>query len=158
MNTVQFLKAEFPALLDKLKSDDKPNWGIMGPQHMVEHLSGVIMISNGRFEAPAMYETEKLQRNYDYIIKGQNRLKRNTKAPILPDEPLPLRFGSLSEAKEKLLKSLDSFFTHHESNPGKKYMHPAFGLLNFEEWAYFHAIHCQYHLDQFGLYEGGAAL
>jgi hypothetical protein len=41
-------------------------------------------------------------------------------------------------------------------NPESEQMHPAFGMLNFEDWVYFHSIHAQYHLDQFGLYEGGA--
>ncbi len=158
MNPSKFLQEDFPALLNELKSEDKAVWGIMGPQHMVEHLSGIVMISNGRFEAPPMYEQDKLERNYNYIIKNQNRIKRNTKAPILPDNPLPLRFESLAAAKEKLLKSLDTFFEYHDKNKGLKIMHPAFGKLNFEEWAFFHAIHCQYHLDQFGLYEGGAAV
>ncbi len=103
-----------------------------------------------------MYDEEKLSKNYNYIILGQNRLKRNTKAPILPEEPLPLRFGSLAEAKEKLLKTIDSFFKFYAENQESKQMHPAFGLLNFEDWVYFHCIHTQYHLDQFGLYEGGA--
>ena len=156
MDSINFLKTELPVLLDKLSSTAEPKWGLMSAQHMVEHLSGVIMISNGRFEAPAMYDDEKLSKNYNYIIKDKNRLKRNTKAPILPENPLPLRFASLPEAKEKLLKSLDTFFAFYASNPESKQMHPAFGLLNFEDWAYFHCIHSQYHLDQFGLYEGGA--
>jgi hypothetical protein len=156
MNHTNFLQKELPQLLEGLHATAEPKWGRMSAQHMIEHLSGIILISNGRFEAPAMYEEEKLAKNYDYIIKEQNRIKRNTKAPILPEEPLPLRFGSLDEAKEKLLKNLDSFFAHFVANPDVKYMHPAFGLLNFEEWTYFHGIHTQYHLDQFGLFEGGA--
>ena len=156
MNHTHFLKKELPVLLEGLHSTAEPKWGIMSAQHMVEHLSGVILISNGRFDEPAMYDEERLAKNHDFIIKEQNRIKRNTKAPILPEEPLPLRFGSLAEAKEKLLKTLDTFFAHFEANPDAKFMHPAFGLLNFEEWTYFHGIHTQYHLDQFGLYEGGA--
>lgn len=158
MNSQEFLQEAFPLLLEKLQADAKAVWGQMSAQHAVEHLSGVILISNGRFEAPAMYDEEKLQRNYNHVIAGKNRLKRNTKAPILPAEPLPLRFASLAEAKEKLLQNLDKFFSYYAENPEKKHVHPAFGLLGFEEWAYFHEIHCQYHLDQFGLYEGGAVL
>ncbi len=156
MDCTKFLKSELPLLLSELQSTAAPKWGLMSAQHMIEHLSGVIMISNGRFEAPAMYEEERLSKNYSYIIKEQNRIKRNTKAPILPENPLPLRFATLAEAKEKLLKSIDSFFAFYEANPDTKQMHPAFGLLNFEEWTYFHCIHTQYHLDQFGLFEGGA--
>ena len=156
MNHTHFHKKELPVLLEGLHSTAEPKWGIMSAQHMVEHLSGVILISNGRFDAPAMYDEERLAKNHDFIIKEQNRIKRNTKAPILPEEPLPLRFGSLAEAKEKLLKTLDTFFAHFEANPDAKFMHPAFGLLNFEEWTYFHGIHTQYHLDPFVLYELGA--
>jgi hydroxymethylglutaryl-CoA reductase len=156
MNYIDFLRKELPVLLEGLHATAEPKWGMMSAQHMIEHLSGVILISNGRFEAPAMYDEEKLSKNYNYIILGQNRLKRNTKAPILPEEPLPLRFGSLAEAKEKLLKTIDSFFKFYAENQESKQMHPAFGLLNFEDWVYFHCIHIQYHLDQFGLCEGGA--
>jgi hypothetical protein len=156
MDFNNFLKTALPELLDQLSATAEPKWGLMSAQHMIEHLSGVIMISNGRFEAPAMYEEERLSKNYNFIIKDRNRLKRNTKAPILPENPLPLRFASLSEAKEKLLKSLDLFFEFYAQNPELKQMHPAFGPLNFEDWSYFHCIHIQYHLDQFGLYEGGA--
>jgi hydroxymethylglutaryl-CoA reductase len=158
MNNEQFLKEEFPAILEKLAADDQPVWGKMSAQQMVEHLSGVILISNGRFEAPAMYEEEKLKRNYSFIIEAKNRLKRNTKAPILPAEPMPLRFASLAEAKEKLLQTVNSFFSYYNANPEAKQMHPAFGMLNFEEWTYFHTIHSQYHLEQFSLYEGGASV
>ena len=158
MNSIQFLKEEFPLRLQQLSEDSKAVWGVMSPQHTVEHLSGVILISDGRFPVEAMYEPEKLERNYTFIIKGKNRLRRNTKAPVLPPEPLPLRFASLTEAKDKLLATLDKFFAYYEANPEAKHMHPAFGMLNFEDWAYFHAIHCQYHLAQFGLYEGGATV
>ena len=158
MQAIQFLKEEFPLLLQQIQPDMQPVWGIMSPQHMVEHLSGTIIISDGRFPMEAMYDAEKLNKNYQFILGGQRRLKRNTKAPVLPPEPLPLRFADLEEAKTKLLSSLDKFFAHYEANPDDKQMHPAFGMLNFEDWAYFHAIHCQYHLDQFGLFEGGAAI
>lgn len=156
MSSQQFLQEEFPLLLQQLQENMQPVWGVMSPQHTVEHLSGTVIISDGRFPLEAMYEEEKLQRNYEYIIAGKRKLKRNTKAPILPPEPLPLRFASLEEAKAKLLAAMDKFFVYYAANPDAKQMHPAFGMLGFEDWTYFHAIHCQYHLDQFGLYEGGA--
>jgi oxepin-CoA hydrolase/3-oxo-5,6-dehydrosuberyl-CoA semialdehyde dehydrogenase len=153
-----FLKDEFPKLLDQIHPDLEAQWGVMGPQHMVEHLSMVMMISNGRAQASPFYEEEKLQKNYIRIIENKNLLKRNTKAPILPTEAPPLHFKSMEEAKGKLLKNMALFFDHFDENPEIKYMHPAFGMLNFEEWAYFHAIHSKYHLEQFGLYEGGTML
>jgi hydroxymethylglutaryl-CoA reductase len=153
---IKFLKEELWPKLAELKPDTPAKWGKMGPQHMVEHLGSTTIISYGRFDAPAMYEEEKLKRNYEYIIQGRRRLKQSTNAPVLPEEPLPLRFDSLETAIDKLKKLMDDFLAHFEEHPEAKYMHPAFGLLNFEEWAYFHAMHAQYHLDQFALYEGGA--
>lgn len=153
---IEFLKTELWLLLAELKADTPAKWGKMGAQHMVEHLGSTSIISYGRFNAPAMYDEEKLKRNYAYIIQGRRRLKQSTNAPILPAEPLPLRFDSLEKAIEKLKGLVHDFLAHFEAHPNAKYMHPAFGMLNFEEWAYFHAMHAQYHLDQFGLYEGGA--
>ena len=152
----QFLQEEFWTLLNQINENDKPQWGLMSAQHMVEHLGGLFVISNGTLEVSPMYDEEKLNRNKAYIIDGKKRLIRNTKAPVLPDTLLPLRFASFEEAKQKLKKGMDKFFAYHTDNPGTLIMHPAFGKLNYEEWCYFHEIHNQYHLDQFGKYEGGA--
>ena len=157
MDDLLFLNKELPQLLTKLEADTKPVWGVMSAQHMVEHLSGVVLISNGRFDAPAMYEEERLIKNRNYIIDNRNRLKKNNKATILPEEPLPLRFASLAEAITKLDSALKIFHQFYSEHPGASRMHPAFGPLNYEQWTYFHFIHAQYHLCQFGLYEGGAA-
>lgn len=153
---IKFLKEELWTKLNELDAKASAKWGKMGPQQMVEHLGSTTIISYGRFDAPTIYEEEKLKQNYSYIIEGRRRLKQSTTAPILPEEPLPLRFESLELAIEKLKKLIEDFLAHFDQNPKAKYMHPAFGMLNFEEWAYFHAMHAQYHLDQFGLYEGGA--
>lgn len=157
MNDLEFLNYEFPRLIKKLSADTKPEWGVMSAQHMVEHLGGVVLISNGRFDAPAMYEEDRLNKNRAYIIDNRNKLKKNTKSPALPEEPLPLRFTSLEEAISKLDTALKTFHQYYAEKPGITRMHPAFGPLNYEQWVYFHAIHAQYHLSQFGLYEGGAA-
>ncbi len=157
MSDLEFLNVELPQLLKKLETDSKPVCGVMSAQHMVEHLSGVVLISNGRFDAPGMYDEAKLNKNKVHIIDNRNRLKKNTKAPALPDEPIPLRFTSLQEAIIKLDASLKKFQQYFTENPSASRMHPAFGPLNYEEWTYFHVIHSQYHLCQFGLFEGGAA-
>ncbi|MEO5782016.1 MAG: DUF1569 domain-containing protein, partial [Ginsengibacter sp.] len=77
--------------------------------------------------------------------------KENTKAPVLPEEPLPLRYTTMQQAKEELTKSVDEFFEFFKNDADKKTLHPAFGELNFDEWVQLHHKHVIHHLKQFVL-------
>jgi len=125
----------------------------MTPQHLVEHLGGIMVISTGRFEVKAMYEEERLKQNYTYIIQGRKGLTPNGIKNATAATLKPLRFKDLTEAKVKLKTGLEAFMAYYEAHPEVSNLHPAFGQLNFEEWAYFHAMHSQYHLYQFGQYD-----
>jgi hypothetical protein len=70
---------------------------------------------------------------------------------VLPEEPLPLRSGSMDEALAELEREVSSFFDYFSENQQKKTLHPAFGELNFEEWVQLHHKHVKHHLKQFGV-------
>lgn len=50
MNKRDFLTTKFPELLNNLSSDTEANFGLMTPQHMVEHLIGAIEIATEKYE------------------------------------------------------------------------------------------------------------
>ena len=131
-----------------LKAEAK--FGIMTPQHMVEHLILTLKMSAGRIPIPEIVPTEKQLAQKQALLFTDLPFPQGIKAPGLPDTLLDLRFPDLETAKEELIKSWDVYQMLFQENPTKQTPHPRFGLLNFEEWERFHAKHIDHHLSQFG--------
>ena len=145
-----FLKNDFFLLINKLKGDEKAKWGKMNAQQMIEHVSAFFKVSTQKIQFPLTTPVEHLPKYKEFLL-SEKEFKENTKAPVLPEEPLPLRYSNMQEALEKLKKSVDEFFEFFKNDPDKKTLHPAFGDLNFDEWVQLHHKHITHHLKQFGL-------
>ena len=145
-----FLKNDFFLLINKLKGDEKAKWGKMNAQQMIEHVSAFFKVSTQKIQFPLTTPVEHLPKYKEFLL-SEKEFKENTKAPVLPEEPLPLRYSNMQEALEKLKKSVDEFFEFFKTDPDKKTLHPAFGDLNFDEWVQLHHKHVTHHLKQFGL-------
>ena len=145
-----FLKNDFLLLINKLKGDEKAKWGKMNAQQMIEHVSAFFKVSTQKIQFPLTTPVEHLPKYKEFLL-SEKEFRENTKAPVLPEEPLPLRYSNMQEALEKLKKSVDEFFEFFKNDPDKKTLHPAFGDLNFDEWVQLHHKHVTHHLKQFGL-------
>ncbi|MDP5171374.1 MAG: DUF1569 domain-containing protein [Bacteroidia bacterium] len=147
----EFLTEEVPRLLETLTPNATRYWGKMSPQHMVEHVAGLFVLSTKpNHEQPIFIPEDKFSKAVAWLWTDK-AFRQNTKAPIMPDEPLPLRFADLAEAKEKFGISLNRFYEFFLPNIDLKVVHPAFGPLNGTEWQRFHYKHVQHHFRQFGL-------
>lgn len=148
-----FLKEALIPLIQKLDPEQKAAWGLMSPQHMVEHLSMIFAISNGKFQFPISADQAKLDRRKARFFAEDLPFPRDIKVSALPkDKTLPLRFANMTEAIAVLEKELNRFWTFFGENPEATNVHPVFGNLNETEWIEFHARHCRHHLMQFGLW------
>ncbi|MGI8582628.1 MAG: DUF1569 domain-containing protein [Chitinophagaceae bacterium] len=147
-----FLKNEFVFLVNKLKGDEKGKWGKMNAQQMVEHVSGFFKVSTEKIHFPLTTPLEHLPKYKEFLLSDKE-FRENTKAPVLPEEPLPLHFSTMKEALDELKKSVDDFFDFFKGDASKTTLHPAFGKLNFDEWVQLHHKHVIHHLKQFGLME-----
>lgn len=147
-----FLKSGQFALMEKLTSTTTPRWGIMSAQHMVEHICSLYIFTLEKTKIQAFYSPDKLQRNYDYLILHKQPFRKNVKLPGL-EKPLPLRQPDLKTSIETLQQLVHGFYAYFEQFPTQKTLHPAVGLLSFEEWEWIHYAHCHHHLYQFGLTE-----
>ncbi len=145
-----FLKNDFLFLINKLKGDEKAKWGKMNAQQMVEHVSAFFKVSTQKIQFPLVTPVEHLPKYKEFLL-SEKEFRENTKAPVLPEEPLPLRYPNMQEAKDKLKLSVAEFFEFFKNEPDKKTLHPAFGDLNFDEWVQLHHKHIMHHLKQFGL-------
>jgi len=149
-NQEKFLKETQFELLAQLDKDSTPQWGRMTAQHMVEHLSSLYLFTIEKIKGVTFYEAEKLQRNYNYLIRDQQPFKKNVKIKQLDKLP-DLRFESIEVAREKLKGLVEKFYAFYAEDKAKKTMHPACGPLNFEDWEWAHYSHARHHLEQFGL-------
>lgn len=147
----QFLSTELPELLKNLEPDTKPNFGLMTPQHMVEHITMVVKTSIKRYGEPENPPTDKQLGFQKFIAKGaimKHRPSNKTK------EDLPiLKYESLEKALAQVPVAIERFYQHFEAHPDVKAYNPFFGELSFEELELFHYQHLRYHCWQFGLLE-----
>ena len=148
----KFLAIDFIPLLKKLNGNETGKWGKMNAQQMTEHVSGFFKVSTQKIHFPLTTSLEHLTKYKEFLLSDKE-FKENTKAPVLPEEPLPLKFATLQQAIDDLQKSVSDFFKFFKDQPTKTTLHPAFGELNFNEWVQLHYKHVTHHLRQFGLME-----
>ena len=146
---IDYLKNFIP-LLANLKGDEKGKWGKMNAQQMTEHVSAFFKVSTKKIHFPLTTPLEHLPK-YKEFLWSDKEFKENTKAPVLPEEPLPLHYATMQLAIDDLKKSLAYFFEFFKNDPLKTTLHPAFGELNFDEWVQLHYKHVTHHVKQFGL-------
>jgi hypothetical protein len=145
-----FLRTKFITLLQQLKTEEPQRWGKMNVQQMIEHLTDSVMLASGKLKLPVVTPPEKLERLREFLL-SEKPFKENTKSPVMPEEPMPLRKHTKEAAIGKLKEELIYFFEVFEKNPGYKTINPVFGELNFEENVQLLHKHALHHLKQFGV-------
>ena len=142
-------QTELESILENLNENSTRLFGLMTPQHMLEHLIITFKLSSGRIKIPEFVPNEK-QLGYKQLLLGTDmEFPKGIRAPGLPEDLLPLRFESLAIAKEKLRSAIDEFHSFFTTHPGEATTHPRFGKLTYEEWEVFHDKHLKHHLGQF---------
>ena len=153
MSTHQsFLKGEALSLLQELKEDAVAKFGLMTPQHMVEHLIWVTKTTIGRKGEPEGEPTKSHLYFQKFIDNGaifQYRPKEGTS----PADLKALKYSSLKEAIDQVAPAIDRFYQHYEENPESVAYNPVMGELTQDQLELFHAQHYRWHLHQFGLIE-----
>ena len=141
---------KFSAKINLLKSNQKPVWGKMSAQHMVEHLIFAVKMGNGKLKFECINPLFKLPTLKKFLMS--NRLMpKGFVNPVIGPDNLPLDYSSLEEAKNKLKAEIGDYYHFFEENPGAKPVNATFGKLNKDEWDHFHKKHFTHHLEQFGL-------
>ena len=137
--------------LGKLSTDAKPAWGMMTPQHMVEHIDWFYQIALGKIEAkrttPDKY-IDKMQASlYDY-----KSMPKEFPHPLLKKGATEdLRYENLAAAKAALLLAMDEVAAFFKANPDGTLPNSVFGDLGEYEWELYNQKHAHHHFEQFGL-------
>ncbi|WP_194774208.1 DUF1569 domain-containing protein [Pararhodonellum marinum] len=151
MKTNDFIQETLAEGLDRLTVDHKALFGLMGPQHMVEHLILTFKLSVGRIAYPEVNPTAEALLFKQRLLYTDAEMRRGIKHPHSNDTLPALRFEHLEQAKAALGKAWEEFKNYYSTNPTAQHTHPLFGHLNHSEWLRFHDKHIRHHFRQFGL-------
>lgn len=146
-----FLLNEYIPLLKKLKDDEKPLWGKLSAQGMIEHMTDSIGIGWGRVTYPMYTPPDKLPKMREFMLSDKP-FRENTPNPYMNDVP-PLRNKNIAEAIQELETEIRNFVNYHHQHPGIVIQNPFFGNLNYGEWLHLLHKHALHHLKQFNLLE-----
>ncbi len=135
---------------EKLSPETKPLWGIMTPQHMVEHLLLTVKVSNNKIKVECLNPHEKIPTLKRFLL-SERPLPKYFINPIIGEGLLPLQFNNYKDAIDSLKIEIEDFYKFFENNPDVLITNPTFGELNKTEWEIFHKKHFTHHLSQFGV-------
>lgn len=153
-NKNDFSSKQVENLLKNLSQTSRPLWGIMTPQHAVEHLTISVKASVGKTK-PIVVVSKKEEAYYKKVLLSDDSLwPQGLKNPLLPeDKLLPLRYATLEKAKDSLIFAVKEFEHYYTGHPHASHPNPFLGHLKYEEWQQFHFKHFRHHFIQFGLLE-----
>lgn len=135
--------------LNRLSPDDRPKWGAMSAQRMVEHLTDTLRIATGKNPQKLEIPEEKIERMLAFL---------DSEKPMAQGIAVPFATPDMVVRNEELELAIDEFVEEwlefeelYESNPEHKEVHPFYGPLDYEQWKKLSAKHHTHHFTQFGL-------
>lgn len=138
--------------LGKLIEDTKPEWGMMTPQHMIEHLEWGYRVASGEFQDFAVITPEDKLEETQEMLWNYKPMPKSFKHPLLKKDGLEeLRYENLDEAKKKFFEAKNEFETYFRENPEATTKNAVFGQLTNFEWKLLNRKHFNHHFEQFGL-------
>ena len=150
---VEITTEKIEECLHNLKKDSKAKWGILTPQHMVEHLEFIYRIASGEnqdFEVatPEKYIEKAQEMLYNYVPMAEGHAFPLHKKGELED----LVHENLEAAKIKLLEAREQYVTFFKENTESTTKNVVFGTLNKFEAYLLERKHLNHHFKQFGLF------
>jgi len=148
---IAFDPDEIANRINSLSEHAKPLWGLMGAQHMVEHLLTVFRISNGTLRTSLLVRKETLPKRLAFL-RGNEAFAHDIRIKGIPENaPMTLRYADFETARQKLIDEIILFASRKEEIDRECPLHPVFGPLGFDDWVQFHRKHLSHHFQQFGI-------
>ncbi len=149
---VEMTDEKIQECLAKLTVDTKPKWGIMTPQHMIEHLEYTYKIASGEIQDFEVSTPEKILEKVHASLYNYDKFPRNTNFPLLEKDTLDtLRYPDLVTAKQKFKEVRETYKTFFKENSEAILKNMVFGDMNRYEWYLLERKHLNHHFEQFGL-------
>ena len=137
--------------LAKLTEQSTAKWGIMTPQHMVEHITHGLESAVNKIKLDVHTPEEHLEKYTDSLYNYYS-FPKNSKTPVLEDGVLAdLSCTDLSEAKNNFLEAFDAFELYYKENPEAAANNAVFGALDKDLWDLMNRKLFNHHFEQFSL-------
>jgi oxepin-CoA hydrolase/3-oxo-5,6-dehydrosuberyl-CoA semialdehyde dehydrogenase len=138
--------------LNTLSEESKPAWGMMTPQHMLEHLEYTYKIASGDIQDFEIATPEKyLDITHDSLYNFK-KFPQNSRFPQLEKDTLAaLQHPDLETAKAKFLEQRFKYLAFFKENPDAILKNLVFGELNKYESYLLERKHLNHHFEQFDL-------
>ena len=138
--------------LNRLTEDTKPKWGIMTPQHMLEHLEYTYKIASGKIQDFEVATPEKILEKVHASLYNYEKFPHHSNFPKLEKGKLDtLKHPDLATAKKKFLEEREAYKNYFKENPDAKLNNLVFGEMNRYEWYLLERKHLNHHFEQFNL-------
>lgn len=147
-----FIEADIETILgklSKLEETQKPVWGTMSAQRMVEHLTDLVKISNGKTILEIITPEDKIERA-QMFIESEKPMARNIDVDFVGKDVL-LRNSEIELAIDELTEEWCDFEEFFENDESKTSTHPYYGALNYDQWKKLHSKHFTHHFEQFNI-------
>jgi oxepin-CoA hydrolase/3-oxo-5,6-dehydrosuberyl-CoA semialdehyde dehydrogenase len=149
---VEMTDVKIDECLSKLTEDTKPKWGMMTPQHMVEHLEYTYKIAAGDIQDFEISTPEKILEKIKNSLWNYKKFPKNSQFPSLEKDKLDdLKYDNLEVAIEKFKAQREKYVAYFKQNPDTILKNIVFGELNRYEWYLLERKHLNHHFEQFGL-------
>lgn len=149
---VEMTSEKIDECLSNLKADAKPKWGIMTPQHMIEHLEYTYKIASGEIQDFDVNTPEKILEKVHHSLYNYDKFPKNSQFPHLEKDTLDdLKHADLETAIEKFKEQREKYIEFHKENPDVKLKNLVFGELNKYEAYLLERKHLNHHFEQFNL-------
>ena len=149
---VELPTRKIESCLAKLTLESKPTWGIMTPQHMVEHLEYTYKIASGELQNFDISTPEKYLEKTQDSLYNYEKFPANSNFPHLKKDTLgSLIHPDLETAVANFLQQRDRYLDFFTQNPDAVLKNLVFGELNKYQWYLLERKHLNHHFEQFNL-------
>ncbi len=149
---VEMTEDKIEACLQKLTADMKPKWGVMTPQHMLEHLEFTYKIASGEIQDFDIATPEKILEKVHNSLYNYRPFPKNSNFPLLEKDTLDtLKHPDFATAMAKFKEQRTKYLTFFKENPDARLKNLVFGELNRYESYLLERKHLNHHFEQFNL-------
>ncbi len=149
---VEMTDEKIDECLQKLTENSKPSWGILTPQHLLEHLEQGYKIMSGEIQDFEISTPEKIVDKVHNSLYNYEKFPMGTNFPTMKKgEVEDLVHPDFDTAKAKFLEARAQYIAFFTENPEAILKNMVFGELNKYESYLLERKHLNHHFEQFGL-------
>ena len=138
--------------LELLSENNQPEWGMMTPQPMVEHLEMSLKIATGEISDFEVATPDEYIEQVQETLYNYEKMPQGYKMPLMKKDKLEvLEHENLEAAKSALLEAYETFEVYFRDRPEAITKNAVFGELTSFEWKLLNRKHFNHHFEQFGL-------